>query len=162
MRRTISFNEGETRFKYRVVGFALHDGYVLLHRAPTDDFWALPGGSGELLEPSIATLKREMREELGVEIQIERLVWVVENFYEDDRFGLHEIALYYLMSFPPDCPLYRSRGPFDGDEDGFRVIFQWFPVDELERVRLFPTFLRTALHAIPDSIQHVIHTDTEE
>lgn len=160
-RHVIAFTEGKARFSYRVVGCALHDRHVLLHRAERDDFWALPGGRGELLEPSAETLRREMREELGVDARVERLLWVVENFFEHDGLAFHEVALYYLMSFPPGCPLY-SKPVFEGDGEGIRLIFQWHLVDRLESVRLFPTFLRTALKSIPDGVVHVVHTDVDE
>lgn len=78
----IAFEEGEVRFHYRVVGIALNGNRVLLHRAENDDFWTLPGGRVELLEPAHDVLKREMREELEIEIHVERLVWVVENFFQ--------------------------------------------------------------------------------
>ena len=41
--------------------------------------WTLPGGGIELLEPSDKALKREMQEELQVDIRIERLLWVIEQ-----------------------------------------------------------------------------------
>ena len=160
-RYAIAFTEGKARFNYRIVGCVLHDRRVLLHRAERDDFWALPGGRGELLEPSAETLRREMREELGVDARVERLLWVVENFFENEELAFHEVALYYLMSFPPGCPLY-GRPIFEGDEEGVRLIFQWHPVDQLEGIRLFPTFLRTALQSIPGGIVHVVHTDVDE
>ena len=34
--------------------------------------------------------------------------------------------------------------------------FRWFPVDELTRVRLFPAFLRTALHRLPRTLRHLV------
>jgi ADP-ribose pyrophosphatase YjhB (NUDIX family) len=78
----ISFDIGGARFNYRVVGIALDGNRVLLHRAEMDDFWSLPGGRGEILEPSEETLKREMMEELSIEIRVDRSVWVVENFFK--------------------------------------------------------------------------------
>ena len=71
----ITFDGGPARFNFRVVGVALdrERGRALLHRAEHDDFWSLPGGRAELLEPAEATLRREMREELGVEVAVERL-----------------------------------------------------------------------------------------
>jgi ADP-ribose pyrophosphatase YjhB (NUDIX family) len=156
----ITFGTGDVQFTNRVVGVAVHDGYVLLHRAERDDFWALPGGRGELLEPSEGTLVREMREELGVEIRVVRLLWVVENFFQDTR-SHHELGLYYLMDLGPDYSHYDPDVPFLGEEDGLRLIFRWFPVDGLEAVRLYPTFLRTALRSLPRTTQHVVHTDVE-
>lgn len=79
----IAFNRGPARFNYRIVGIALHNNQVLLHKAEGGSFWSLPGGRAELLEPATETLKREMREELDLDVQVERLVWIVEDFYQD-------------------------------------------------------------------------------
>lgn len=68
----ITFARENTRFTYRIVGVTIEDGRVLLHQAEGDDFWALPGGRAELLEPAEATLRREMREELDIEVEVVR------------------------------------------------------------------------------------------
>ena len=158
----ITYREGKVLFNYRVAGIALDGDRVLLHRMEKDDFWALPGGRGELLEVSRDTLQREMFEELGVEIRIERLVWVVENFFEHDEFAFHEIGLYFLIVFPPASSVYEKSEAFEGEEEGVRLIFQWFPRHELEKVRLYPAFLRRSLRAIPETTEHVVHTDVPE
>jgi len=54
---------------------------VLLQRERSDPFWTVPGGRlrfGETLEQG---LRREMREELGMELGPLRLWGLVENFY---------------------------------------------------------------------------------
>ena len=162
MRRMITFNDNGIRFTNRIVGLAYDRGRVLLHRAESDDFWALPGGRAELLEPSPQTLVREMQEELDVTVRVERLVWVVENFFEYQGMTHHEIGFYFLMSLPIDSPLRDKREPFFGDEGGVRIIFQWYPLDALAAMRLYPTFLRTGLQALPDSITHIIHSDGKD
>ena len=58
MRRMITFDEDHIRFTNRVVGITCDRGRVLLHRVVTDDFWALPGGRAELLEPAAETLRQ--------------------------------------------------------------------------------------------------------
>jgi ADP-ribose pyrophosphatase YjhB (NUDIX family) len=156
----ITCQEGNTCFNYRVVGVALHEDRVLLQTTPDVDFWFLPGGRAELLEPATEALKREMREELGVEVQVGRLIWVVENFFEMDGKDHHELSLYFLMSFAPASPLYGKIGPFNGDEEGLVLICQWFPLDQLENTRLYPSFLRQALNAIPSGIEHIVHRDS--
>ena len=132
---------------------------VLLHRAEMDDFWSLPGGRGEMLEPSEETLKREMREELEVEISVDRLVWVVENFFEYDDKPYHELAFYFLMTFTPDCHLRKKSEPFTGYDEGIELIFKWHQLDELDNIVLYPSFLREGLRSIPDSIEHIVHID---
>lgn len=75
----ISLERRGSRFNYRAVGVVLSGNRVLLHKSENDSFCSLPGGRVELLEVASDALKPEMREELGIEAHIERLLWVVEN-----------------------------------------------------------------------------------
>jgi ADP-ribose pyrophosphatase YjhB (NUDIX family) len=63
-REMITMTRNNARFGMRVAGVAIHERHVLLHRAEHDDFWALPGGRVEMLEPADVSLKREMKEEM--------------------------------------------------------------------------------------------------
>jgi len=158
----ITFNEGKVRFHYRAAGVALSGNRVLLHRGEKDDFWSLPGGRVELLEPSEDTLRREMLEELGIEIHVGRLLWVVENFFEYGDESHHELGLYFLMMLPQDSPLYWQSEPFIGDEEGIKLIFSWHQLDELDKIALYPTFLRDALRSLPEATLHIVHIDAKE
>lgn len=155
----ITFTRDDTRFTFRVVGVAIHEGRVLLHQAEGDDFWALPGGRAELLEPAPETLRREMVEELGAEVEVERLLWVVENFFMHQELRHHELGMYFLMHFPPSSPVLRHASRFDGYEGHVRLIYQWFPVADLAQLRLYPSFLRSELYDLPTTPQHVVHRD---
>jgi ADP-ribose pyrophosphatase YjhB (NUDIX family) len=144
---------------YRVVGVCVHEDHVLLHCEAKDDFWVLPGGRPRLYESSRDALIREMEEEISTRAEVLRLLWVVENVFEYFGERLHEIAFYYEMSLPEESP-YRDVGvDFTGQEGDVTLLFHWFPIDEIERVRLYPTFLRTALGTLPDCPVHVIHVD---
>ena len=96
----ISFNRNDRKFNFRVAGIAIASNQVLLHRLERDDFWTFPGGRVELGETSQKALVRELKEELNADIEILRLLWLVENFFEYNHQQFHEIAFYYLMQFP--------------------------------------------------------------
>jgi ADP-ribose pyrophosphatase YjhB (NUDIX family) len=155
----ITFTQETTRFTCRVVGVAIDDGRVLLHKAEDDDFWALPGGRAELLEPATATLRREMVEELGIDVDVVRLLWLVENFFQYRELDYHELGLYFLMRVPAGWPQRTAQGPFLGDEHGVRLFFQWFPLEALPAMRVYPTFLASGLQNLPASPLHVVHND---
>jgi ADP-ribose pyrophosphatase YjhB (NUDIX family) len=70
----ITFDRDGARFTYRTVGVCVEDYYALLHRAEPDDFWSLPGGRVEIGEESAPVLRRELREELGAEAEVGRLL----------------------------------------------------------------------------------------
>ena len=155
----VTFEKWGMRFNYRVVGIIFNKNYVLLHRAEKDNFWALPGGRVELLEPSKDALKREMQEELGVEVRVDKLIWIVETFFKDGGTLFHEMGLYYLVELPKNCSLYRKR-QFLGkerleEEKEIRLIFEWFSLNELEALPLYPRFLRKALRDLPQTTQHI-------
>ena len=151
----------QSRFCYRVAGVATHGGRVLLHRSENDDFWSLPGGRPQYSESAAAALRREMREELGAEVTVVRLLWVVENFFRERGEAQHELGLYFLMSLDPASRLYSHDGPFPGDEEGLTLEFQWYPQAQsvLMQLPVYPTFLQQALTNLPRVPQHVVHYD---
>jgi len=150
---------GNDCFNYRIVGVAVHDGSVFLHQGEGEDFWTFPGGRAEFGESAEQTLKREMKEEIGVEVEVVRLLWFVENFFTYAGKQYHEIALYFLMRLPDDCKYIVEQGSFEGLEEDMKLTFQWFPhkLEVLSDLPLLPSFLQTALQALPESVQHVIH-----
>ena len=150
MRRMITFDEDHIRFTNRIVGVAFDRDRVLLHRTDDMNFWALPGGRAELLEPSPQTLVREMQEEIGVEVQVDRLLWVAENFFD---YGPRSVSRDRLLF--PDAPAARfaaarSNRRLSGRKATCAFTLNGIPVATLERSDLYPTFLRTGLKNLPD------------
>jgi mutator protein MutT len=63
-----------------------HDGTHL------EGYWEFPGGKREPGETDEACLAREMREELGVDVQVGRLLLSVSHAYPDRTVELHFYA----------------------------------------------------------------------
>ncbi len=151
-------------FKFRVSAVLLINGKVLVHRAEIDDYWALPGGHVEMMESSKESLRREMKEELGVDVEIKRLLWVAENFFEDRGYGFHEVCLYYLIDVPEVSEMLSMDKEFYGEEDTYeylgekiKLIFKWYPVDELEELELYPVFLTEKLRSLPKETEYIVN-----
>lgn len=144
---------------YRVACIFVHNGSVLLHRAEMDDFYTLPGGSVEFSESSLEAIDREIKEELGATVKIERLAWVVENFFEYWEKECHEIGLYYLTQFTGESKKFYDLNQFDGIEADFikdkqfKLHFEWIDYENLKNFEIKPTFLKTALLDIPSATQ---------
>jgi ADP-ribose pyrophosphatase YjhB (NUDIX family) len=141
-------------FNYRVAGVWVENGHVLLHRQAAESYWALPGGRARILEDSKTCLVREMEEELGISVKVERLLWAVENFFPYDGKDYHEIGFYYLISGVENESFYHA-GPFFGQE-GERLVYEWIPLSEIGAATLYPEFLRKALTELPEAIQHMV------
>lgn len=146
-------------FNHRIVGVVVHEGYVLLHRNLQDDFWALPGGRAELMEPSEKTIIREFQEELAIDAKVERLLWVVENFFDYDHVRFHELSFFYLVNIENNSIILDKQREHLGIEKNVKLLFRWFPLNELEVLPLYPAFLRSALRQLPTGVQHIVHYD---
>jgi ADP-ribose pyrophosphatase YjhB (NUDIX family) len=158
----VAFDKGKTRFNIRVAGVAVHEGRVLLVRNSRNQYWVLPGGHPEMMEPLADALAREMLEESGQEVEVVRMLWVLENFFHKKK-DIHEISFYFLVDLPPGSPLLLSTGPFYGMEHENTLTFRWFPIDQalLRGLPLCPGFLSEALTNLPDTPQHVVFHDME-
>jgi 8-oxo-dGTP diphosphatase len=74
------------------------DKEVLLTRRNVPPFkgeWVMPGGKIDLGEPIAAALKREVMEEVGLEVEVEDLIDVFEHITPGDD-NYHFVILYYL------------------------------------------------------------------
>jgi 8-oxo-dGTP pyrophosphatase MutT (NUDIX family) len=148
------FKTEKAVFNYRVAGIWIQNGHVLLHKAVNHNNWSLPGGRVEIAEESQLSIKREFHEELGIDIMTERLVWIVENFFEYDGKDFHEIGFYFIVSSDKN-PYENNSTPFYGIE-GERLVFKWTPIEELCDIELYPEFLRTAINILPNKIEHLV------
>ena len=157
----ISFSQNSKRFNFRVAGIAVDGDRILLHRLDKDDFWTFPGGRVELGETSQEALVRELQEELNTDIEIVRLLWLVENFFEYNHQQYHEIAFYYLIQFRWRSPYLAKDKSFFGVEDDHKLEFRWFVNDfeVLKQLPLLPSFLQQSLSNLPSSVEHIIQRD---
>ncbi|TCS96422.1 NUDIX hydrolase [Hazenella coriacea] len=152
--------ENQKKFNFRVAGVIIHEDHICLHRGLKDEFWSLPGGRVEWNEDTRDAIIREMKEELTIEVEIQRLLWVVEDFFKVNDELLHELGFYYLLD--PSKSIFKIEETFDKksfvslDERGVAFLYQWFPLEDLEKTDLYPYFLRESLNQLPTRIQQKI------
>ena len=106
-------------------------------------------------------LRREMREELGVDVEVERLLWLVEGFWQAGGARQHEIGLYFLVRLPDGSPVY-DKAAVDGMEGPLRLTFRWFPRQRvaLAALPVLPVFLQEGLVDLPSRPQHLVADET--
>ncbi|MDD6201545.1 MAG: NUDIX domain-containing protein [Lachnospiraceae bacterium] len=102
------------------------------------------GGRIQFGETAKETVIREVYEETGVYMEIDRLGFVHENYFYGDtatNMGklIYEISFYFYMKEPDDFPLTCKSITEDGQEEYLR----WIDLDT--PVRYYPEFFRTEL-----------------
>jgi len=117
------------------------EGYLLLTRRIGAEIAFLPGGHIEHGEPAKAALAREIKEELGMGIEIQRFLGVVEHAFGPMHERTHEINLIFECT-APSLP-YPANPP--SIEPEFE--FQWVRVDELPTSGLEPSVIRDQIAA---------------
>jgi 8-oxo-dGTP pyrophosphatase MutT (NUDIX family) len=151
----LTFDHHGKRFNHRVAGACTRDAHVLLTHAEGEDFWLLPGGRAEFLEDTRTALHREIREELGCEADIGRLLWVVEDFFTLSGRLYHEVAFVYDFQ-PTDPSILETTWTRNFADGGTKIEFRWFPLKDLHTVNLQPAFLKEVLNNPPQNTTHLI------
>ncbi len=99
--------------------------------------WEFPGGTREPGETLAACLARELREELGIEVQVGKKLARVEHTYPDVAITLHAFACHHLGGEP------RTLGCAD---------WRWVEPEKLAEYRLSPAD-RELLPLLEDDLQ---------
>jgi ADP-ribose pyrophosphatase YjhB (NUDIX family) len=134
---------------------------LLLNRYGGDSFWALPGGAVEQGEFSTDALVREMREELGIAVEIGRLVWIVENLFDYRGTTYTEYGFYYEAEWPGAAAI--GDAEFMGQEPD--QVFRWVRNADIAALDFRPAVLRLPLLAFLSGAEsaaplHFLHQDS--
>lgn len=97
----LSFNVGTSCFNLRACAVIVHGETLLVMRDQKQPYAYLPGGRIKLNETAQQALIRELQEEIGIQAQIERPLWVTQAFFTEpvSQQKFHEIGFYFLVSW---------------------------------------------------------------
>ena len=149
----ITFKTEAGWFNYRVCAMILREGKILAMKDQVSPYYYLPGGRVQLHEAADDAVLREVREELGVEANIVRPVWLNRGFFEEDVTGerFHELCIYYLVDVSGTDLL--SRGETFLWQEGKRThTYTWLPFERLEEEYFYPKFLKKKIFSLPDTL----------
>ena len=149
----ITMKTEKGRFNFRVCAVMLSEGRILAMKDERSPYYYLPGGRVQLHETMENAVVREVQEELGINVRIDRPLWLNQGFFTEDVSGerYHEICMYYLIDFVGSSLL--SRGQRFIQKEGKRVhVFEWLPMEELESKYFYPEFIKRKGLEIPEKL----------
>lgn len=121
-------DRGPERTALSVTAVILNEaGELLLHRRSDNGYWALPGGQVELGESVERAVVREVQEETGLRVRVERLVGVYSDpaRYVIARYPNGDLVHYVNLCFR--CHI--LGGTLQKSDESFELGF--FPLEAL-------------------------------
>ena len=138
-------------FTLRVGAVIVQDGRVLMVKNAGEPHYYTVGGRVKLHETLEQAVLRETYEETGLRFEIDRLVWVQQNFFQIDGRPYHEVAFLYLMNADGVTGI---CGGSSTDHDDEQLI--WLPIDRLSDYEVYPPFFKTSLNPLPGEVAYVV------
>ncbi|WP_297430026.1 NUDIX hydrolase [Clostridium sp.] len=154
----INFKIDNGVFNFRVAGLLFDENKVLVHRLIKDDFYAFPGGRVEMFETTETTIVREMNEELGINVKVNRLLWICEDFFNHNDNKYHEICFYYLIEYK-DNNILNKEDLFYITEGKNEFEFRWVDTKYIKNETIYPAFIKDRIHDLPTTIERIVVID---
>lgn len=150
------YTRGDRWFRYRACAIILYGRSILMATNPAVDYLYSVGGGVHHDETAEEAVKREVLEETGIVMAVDRLAAVHKNFFHGPLLGefrlCHEIALYFLMK-PANLDAIKDSGT---SLDGHPERLVWVPFEDFGRIRVYPSFLpETALNQ-SQQVRHIV------
>ncbi len=139
----------------RVGAIIMKDSKILMVGNERADYLYSVGGRIKFGETAEEAVRREVFEETGVKMEIDRLGFVHENYFYGDapsNLGklIYEISFFFYMKVPSDfAPISESF-----TEDNSKEHLKWVSLDE--NIKMYPEFFRTELKNRADTVKHFI------
>ncbi|MFF2754968.1 NUDIX hydrolase [Psychrobacillus sp. NPDC058041] len=153
----ITFKTPTGRFNYRVAGLLIHEGKLLIMQDENQPYYYVPGGRVMLHEKSEDAIKRELNEELNIDVNIKRMLWINENFFEEANLNerFHEICFFYLLELK-DNEILANGDEFVINGNGKVHTYYWKRLEELRDINVYPLFLKEKITNLPLFIEHIL------
>ena len=138
------------RIRAKVVCAFLDGGRILAYpiqdRLTGVELWRTYGGGMEFGETSVEALRREMREEIGCEIESPVLLGVLEGAFVWNGVAEHEICFVYDARLC-DASLYARDDVPGREANGEPIPARWVALSSFTGETLVPLGLLTLLQA---------------
>lgn len=133
----------------------IQDGKILAVRLNDgkEEWYILPGGGQDSEETLPEAVEREVREETGIDIKCQDLLFAIEGVHGED---FHRIDLVFLCEYIGKALNYELHSDTD------QVGIGWLKVSELNRLPLYPSKLRRAVMNFYEGKEYAKYLGNEE
>ncbi|GGI40847.1 NUDIX hydrolase [Mammaliicoccus stepanovicii] len=94
----LTLKSGEGMLNIRVGAIVKAKDQYIFHHDKHDHYYALIGGRVKYFESSDSAIKRELKEEIGIDIDNFKFLTTIQNFFEFKGTSYHEILFVYEVN----------------------------------------------------------------
>lgn len=132
-------------FHVRTCGIIKQKDKFLIMRVNKTSYYHIPGGHIEIGEDSEQAVIREIKEEIGCDVQEAILFSIQENFWTRSAKKCHGIEFYYIIK-PKQQLQMQDYTRIENDKGEEKLLeFKWVTVEELKNIDLRPANIKDML-----------------
>lgn len=136
-------------------GLIIKDGKMLAIKINdgNEEWYIMPGGGQEAEELLPEAVCREVAEEVGIEIEVNDLVFVVEGARGE---SFHRVDLVFLCEYIGEVKNVKLHG--DTNQTGY----EWLDIKTLNKTPLYPSKLRRQIMNLYEGKPYKVYLGNEE
>lgn len=118
-----------------------------------DEWYIMPGGGQDVEETLPETVCREVAEELGLQVEVKDLVFVIEGVHGE---SFHRVDLVFLCEY---------IGKIENavlQSDTYQVGYDWLDIKSLNTTPLYPSKLRRQIMNLYEGKAYKVYLGNEE
>lgn len=152
--KDVFIKEGNFKFNFRVAILIRYNKKVLVQKSEKDRFYSLIGGKVQKNEKTLEAIKREVKEELGFEIEDKRCIIsrICENFFEYNSIRYHEILFIYNIELKDKDDIEKDKDFECKDKETTKMC--WINIEDLKDIDLRPKEAKEIVNNI--NLKHMV------
>jgi len=160
----ITIKDKDFRFGVRVGAIIFNENMtkVLLQKQGKHDFYMFPGGRLDVHEEAKIAIKRELKEELGLDVD-PKFKYLSEHFIKYPNLKYHEIGFYFVAQIVDKEHKYDEEcHALDEENDGISV-FKWVSITELSKYDVTPLHIKEKIInkqvSLDETFEHITYRE---
>lgn len=148
----LAFKIDNRHFTCRVAAFILEKDQILMARNKNFPCYYTVGGAVKINESTEDAIIREIKEETGIDYEIENLSFVQERFFNVNNQDQHEITFFYQMKRNINTKNLMNKYTDQGEDEMLYLL----DISNLSNLNIVPAFLQEIQFDDINRLKHII------
>lgn len=140
------------QFRCRVAAIIIVENQLLMVKHKDFPCYYTVGGKVKINESTEEAIIREIKEETGIDYEIENLIFIQERFFSFNNQEQHEIIFYYKVKENINTKFLANQYTDQGDDEMMYLL----DIGNLRELNIIPAFFKDINFYNLSGIKHII------